>query len=171
LVKIPATLLLLGGLFYGTYWYLAIHLPDERREREDPIYAARVFTDYVQFHEVLATRAWHRRGAEPWDCTYAIVSLSENAPEVPPDLPTDRQDQLWYLAFGDTWVPTPAPQLDERTRDALGACAQYFTEDVNRRLAAAMAEPGSWHVIGSIGETVHIYSVPQRIAARVRYGD
>ena len=34
-----------------------------------------------------------------------------------------------------------------------------------------MADPGSHYIIGSVGETVHIYSAPQRIAARIRFGD
>ncbi len=170
LLKIPATLLLLGGLFYGVYWYLAVHLPDERRARDDPAYAEFVFGGYVAFEEVRESRRWHRHGADAYDCTYAIVSLRTDAPVEPPELPENRRDQPWYWAYGGDWLPTPAPPLG-RNRDAVGFCARYFSTGTNERLEAAMAQPGSWHIIGSVGETVHIYSAPHRIAARIRYGD
>jgi hypothetical protein len=81
LIKIPAALLLLGGLFYGIYWFLAVQLPDERRARDDPGHVERVFHDVLNYGAVLASRAWHRLGAEPLDCTFAIVSLPANAPQ------------------------------------------------------------------------------------------
>ena len=43
LVKIPTTLLTLGGLFFGIYCYLGVYLPDERRARDAPAYASAVF--------------------------------------------------------------------------------------------------------------------------------
>ena len=167
LIKIPAALLLLGGLFYGIYGFLAVQLPDERRARDDPGHADRVFHGVLDYEAVLASRAWHRRGAEPWDCTFAIVSLPANVPNDP----ATSTAQEWFLGFGGDWSETPAQPLGDTTRDALGFCAQYFGADVNQRLAAAMADPGSWYIISSVGETVHIYSAPQRIAARIRYGD
>lgn len=138
-IKIPATLLLLGGLFYGAYWYLAIHLPDQRRARDDPAYAGTVFRGILEFETVLASRRWHRRGAEAWDCSYAIVALPEGAALTPPDA-TDRD---WFVRFGGDWLPTPTSPLGETTRDAVGFCAQYFNEDLTFWLMAALAEPGS----------------------------
>ena len=35
LVKIPATLLVLGGLFYSVYWYLAVHLRPQVPEKSE----------------------------------------------------------------------------------------------------------------------------------------
>ncbi|MEX3014800.1 hypothetical protein [Gymnodinialimonas hymeniacidonis] len=167
LIKIPATLILLGGLFYGVYWYLAIHLPDERRARDDPVYADQVFAGVLDYDAVLASRAWHRRGAEAWDCTYAVVSLPEDASSEPPT----SDAEAWFLRYGGSWLETPMPPLADRTRDAVAFCARYFDDVLNTRLAYALTEGGSWHIIGSVGETVHIYSAPQRIAARIRYGD
>ncbi|WP_212702993.1 hypothetical protein [Thalassovita aquimarina] len=56
-------------------------------------------------------------------------------------------------------------------RRALRFCSQYFDDATNDRLFRALAEPGSWYVRGPVGEILYIYSLPQNIAARIRFGD
>ncbi|MCH2163354.1 MAG: hypothetical protein MK098_01695 [Marinovum sp.] len=55
----------LGVCIWGSF--------DARRDRDDPGYAERFFQDLVEVDEVLQSRMWHGPGAEPWDCSYAIV--------------------------------------------------------------------------------------------------
>jgi hypothetical protein len=67
--------------------------------------------------------------------------------------------------------PTPAAPLGESTRDALSFCARDWDQEFGERLAAAISSANSWYIRDPVGETVFVYSLPQRIAARVRFGD
>ncbi|MGH1354836.1 MAG: hypothetical protein ACRBBS_07145 [Thalassovita sp.] len=142
---------------------------------DDPAYATAVFEPIVPFAHVLASREYHLIGEDwpNWDCTYAIVELSPNAPETPPSRIEDSDGFLvnWRYRFGGDWLPTPKPPLPDNTRDALGFCAQYFDDDLIGRMEKALANPGSWFALGRVGETLFIYSLPQKVAARIRFGD
>lgn len=140
--------------------------------RQDAAYAATLFDGLVPYEGVDASRRWHpvlggRRG---WDCTYAIVTLAADAPAAPPA--GDGGDgRGWQFAFGGDWAPTPFPPLGDTTRDAVGTCRGDWPPEVASRIDAALAAPGSWYWTDGAGEQVHLYSAPQRLAARVRYGD
>ncbi len=61
--------------------------------------------------------------------------------------------------------------MSDTTRDAIETCARNWAPDTVKRITAALTEPGSFVIRDAVGETVFIYSKPQRIAARIRYGD
>jgi hypothetical protein len=155
--------LAVGGVGVFVLW------PAWRRAADDPPYAAQVFDGLVSYDRVLASRRWHRFGADAWDCTYAIVDLAETAPDLPPR--RDGDTTGWEFVWGGDWQPTPAEPLGDTTRDAVGTCAERLGAGTSARLETALSEPGSWYVRDSVGETVHVYSAAQRLAARIRYGD
>lgn len=135
----------------------------------EPSYAERVFAGILPFERVLADREWHPWGSFNWDCTWAVVDLSPDATLAPP---VRGRDGGWRLAFGDNgWLPTPLPPPRETTRDALEACARYWDPAIVLRLSSALEAPGSWASRDGVGENLHVYSVPEGIAARIRYGD
>ncbi|MCG7494825.1 hypothetical protein [Thalassobius sp. Cn5-15] len=142
---------------------------------DSPAYAEAVFERLLPFDRVLASRAYHLIDDDwpNWDCTFAIVELAADAPEAPPSrvMAEDGLNLGWRYVFGGSWEATPKTPLSPNTRDALGFCVQYFEAEVSQRLRSAMREPGSWYVLGPVGETLFIYSLPQRIAARIRFGD
>jgi len=130
-------------------------------------YASQVFAE-LPYDSVLASRRWHplRDGGGGWDCTFAVVHLPEVAPLVPPVLPASRQ---WYLKWGPRdWVATPGWAPCDNCRDAVAMCSGDLDADTAARLARALSEPGSWAQSDGAGETVSIYSAPERIAARIR---
>lgn len=156
---------ILGGLIWAAFFGRLEHL----RVSEDPGFAQEFFQGYLPFDSVLESRKWHPTNSFTWDCTYAIVELSEFAPDDPPFW-RDREEG-WQYRFGGSWQATPIAPLGSSTRDAIGFCAQYWPLELNERLKRATSEPGGWAIRGPVGETVYIYSVPERIAARIRFGD
>ncbi len=70
-----AALLLLVVLGIG----VLVLYPAFRRTMDDPGHAEKVFGDVLAHERVLASRRWHRFGAEAWDCTYAIVEIPKTA--------------------------------------------------------------------------------------------
>lgn len=136
---------------------------------ENRAYARAYFRDLLPSYSVLESRKWHPLLGGGWDCTYAIAELPPDAAAQPPA----RSGPVggWQLAWGGPWQPTPAPALGDTTRDALSFCSRYWPDGVTDRLQRALAEPGSYFERDGVGETLLIWSPPQRIAARVRYGD
>ncbi|MCY4178665.1 MAG: hypothetical protein OXC60_17200 [Litoreibacter sp.] len=136
---------------------------------DNPRYAHGVFAPIFPSFEVLESRRWHPLGAGGWDCTFAIVSLPFAAPVDPPQV---KNDVAWQFIWGgQEWEPTPMKPLGDTTRDAIDACTGYWSKATSDRLLAALRQPGSFVEVGPVGETVFVYSSPQRIAARIRYGD
>ncbi|MEM6595677.1 MAG: hypothetical protein AAF672_12885 [Pseudomonadota bacterium] len=136
---------------------------------DNPRYAHRFFTPIFASFEVLESKQWHPFGASGWDCSYAIVSLPES---VASDPPMPARGVSWQFRWGgENWEPTPMQPLGDTTRDAIDACSGYWSAEALERLRAALNAPGSFVLVGSVGETVFVYSKPQRLAARVRYGD
>jgi hypothetical protein len=131
-------------------------------------YAHGVFSGLVVIDDVLASRKHHPLFGETWDCTYAIVALTDAAPQRPP---SPKQITNWKYRFGGDWAPTPAPPLGDTTRDALSFCSEYFAADVASRLRTALTTPGSWYVRDGVGENLYIYAPKQDIAAKIRFGD
>lgn len=132
--------------------------------------AAKVVDGVVSYGAILASRGWHPLSAGlTWDCTYAAVDLADDAPEEPPT--RGRGEAEWRLAFGGEWQPTPAAPLGGATRDALSFRTRYWDQELGERLPAAISLADSWYLPDPVGETVFVYSLPQRIAARVRFGD
>ncbi|MCR8723203.1 hypothetical protein [Frigidibacter sp. ROC022] len=154
-------LALLGaGLLWG--------YPALRRLRDNPGYAEKLFAGVLEHDRVLASRRWHGWGAESWDCSYGIVELSDAAAPTPP---TAVSGDGWQFAYGGNWQASPAPPLNDTTRDALDFCSRYWDAALAGRLERALNTPGSWYIRDGVGETVFLYSVPERLAARIRYGD
>lgn len=136
---------------------------------QNRVHASQVFAD-VPYESVLASRRWHPwAGRDGWDCTFAVVRLPEKAPAAPPTPPRARE---WYLEWGQgNWVATPGWAPCDNCRDAVAMCSQDFEQDITAQLLSALSAPGSWAQSDGVGETVSIYSAPQRIAARIRFGD
>lgn len=136
---------------------------------DDANYAAAVFDGVVAYDRVIASRRWHLEPAEPWDCTFAIVQLSDAAAETPDEPSVD--EVAWYLSWGGDWQVTPADHPGWQNRDAIRECAHNWSPEVETKLLMAIAEPGSWYAHDGIGDVVYVYSLKQRIAARIRLGD
>ena len=138
-------------------------------ERENRSYADELFGPILPYGEVLESRRWHRLGERAWACTYAIVALTDAAPAEPPQTLPDTH---WQYVFGpDPWLPTPTATLGDTTRDALGHCATEWSTPTAEKILLAAREPESFYQRDSVGETVFLYSIPQGIAARIRFGD
>lgn len=133
----------------------------------DPEYAPDVFSGNIEYDKVLASKKSHPLGELNWDCTYAIVQLSSNAPSIPPSFNSGN----WRYKFGGQWAPTPIPDLYKNTRDAVLFCRKYFSDEINQRIEIALINSGSWYIRDAVGETIYIYSPIEKIAARIRFGD
>ncbi|MCG7622379.1 hypothetical protein MHM97_03275 [Epibacterium sp. Ofav1-8] len=170
LIKGMANVVLTLAFFYGCGWWLLVGQPERLRAREDPVYAEELFSGLLPVEQVLQSRKWHRRGAEPWDCTYAIVRLQAPVPDQPPT--REWQNDLgWQYQFGGDWSPTPAAPLKATTRDALEFCGKYWPTELYTALKYARDSAGSWFDRDRIGETLYLYAPRQRLAARIRFGD
>lgn len=142
------------------------HVWSERvRDRDHPHFAATDFADRVSFTAVRATRAWHPRDARPQDCTFAIVDLDLPGPDPAAD------DTAWQTRWPGGSHRTPADHPGHTNRDALLGCAKAFDEETNRKLRAAVTEPGSSYAGDSVGEDVYVHSAPRGMAADIRHGD
>lgn len=125
-------------------------------------YANKVFANTVDYDKVLASRKWHW---QTFGCSYAIVSLKEGASYSPPN--------TWLV--NETWSKTPVrltrPIHHDDTTNSISFCVTKgkFSLDVAAGLQAAVRYPGSYYI--HLGETLLLYSEPQKIAAVVRYGD
>ncbi|PTX56277.1 hypothetical protein C8N43_0932 [Litoreibacter ponti] len=163
ILRIGLFLLLPVLVFYGCH--------AKRALVDNPAYASEVFAPVFPAFEVLESRRWHRLGGEAWDCTYAIVAPPADMPEHPP-AHARKDTPPWYLRWGDgAWQATPMADPPDGTRDAITGCMPYWSDEVAQRIEAAITREGSHVIIGPVGETVYVYSKPQRIAARIRFGD
>ncbi len=133
----------------------------------NPRYAEQVFADLVPYDDVLASKKWHGIGDEPRACTYAIVSLRSDAGFDPPT--AEQAD--WRLVFAGDWKPTPDKSLDDAVRDPATVCRDEWSEETGKRLIHALKAPGSWYWRDGMRETIYIYSQPEHLAARIRWGD
>ncbi|MBT8411561.1 MAG: hypothetical protein KJP02_07180, partial [Octadecabacter sp.] len=82
-----------------------------------------------------------------------------------------RSDLGWQFAWGEDWQPTPAPELGDTTRDAIGFCARRLPDGLGQRLQTALDTEGSLFMRDGVGETVMIYAPAHGLAARIRFGD
>ena len=125
-------------------------------------YASKEFANTVVYDKVLASRKWHWQTS---GCSYAVVSLKEGASHSPPD--------TWL--GNETWSKTPVrltrPIHHDDTTNPISICVTEgaFSSEVADRLQTAVRNPGSYCI--QLGETLLLYSEPQKIAAVVRYGD
>ena len=147
---------------------LLVLWPAARRVLDDPGYAAQVFDGLLPYDRVLASRRWNPPFAG-WGCTFAVVELGEDAPAAPVSRGADEAG--WSFARGGDWQPTPAAPLKDTTRDAIDACAGDIGAEATAKIAAALSREGSWYLRDPVGETVHVYSPLEGVAARIRYGD
>ena len=133
----------------------------------------RYASDYFSFMPVeksLESRKWH---FETLACTYAVVSITEDAPHEPP--------AQWLENI--TWSEAPLKFKESvgshDCRNLICECQQNWQESNYGKLNRALSQPGSYYYLTGqtapydrIGQAVlFIYSKPERIAARVRYGD
>lgn len=135
-----------------------------KNEVDNYRYAAHYFSK-IAYEKVLESREWHPIfEGMGHNCTYAIVSLPKDAPEMPPS--------EWKPHFGE-WEKTPL--RPNAIPDALGYCEHHWSTDAPSRLHAALTEAGSysgWKEGQSPdGMYLYIYSAPYRVAAYIRYGD
>jgi len=131
-------------------------------------HASRVFAQ-VPYDHVIASHRWHPLGGgHPFDCTYAIVALLPDAQATPPDLPR----RSFPLDWGGTWEATPV-SLDRLPGNGETGqrhiCERQLSSDTWDRIEAALTTPGSW--VSCDYETLSLYSAPQGLAMRFRYGD
>ena len=153
-------LLSLAVLGYFAFYGLAAMV-------SNPRYAEQVFAGLLPYDDVLASKKWHAIGDEPRACTYAIVSLPSDAGIDPP---TGKQAD-WRLVFAGDWKPTPERSIDGAARDPATVCSDEWSEETGQRLIHALEKPGSWYWRDDDRETVYIYSQPEHLAARIRWGE
>lgn len=170
MIKGIANVALTLAFFYGCGWWLFVGHMDHLRRTEDPGYAAELFAGLAPVDEILASRKYHQKGSEPWDCTYAIARLGPDAPVIPPTRAWDNE-LGWQYAFGGEWKGTPALPLARNARDAFGFCEKYWSKPLAKELDKAMANAGAWYSRSGSSELVFLYAPEQRLAARVRFGD
>ncbi len=138
----------------------------------NPRYASEVFAPHFPNAPTLESRRHHGLMADWIDCTYAIVELPQDAPAAPPDSASSSKNRAWHLQYGGPqWQPTPMPAQSERAALTFDACLSYWSRDTAGQVRAAISAKGSFVLTPGIGETVFLYSKPQGIAARIRYGD
>jgi hypothetical protein len=131
---------------------------------QDVTHAGKVFANRVAYEDVLASRRWHGLADVP-GCTYAVVSLKDDASRSPPDSWLERE----------RWARTPvrldSPVPHGRTTNPVSVCVEEgrFPAEVAARLQEAVGESGSYYI--HVGETLLVYSARQRVAAVVRHGD
>lgn len=137
----------------------------------DEGYAQKVFGGVVPYAQVLAERrSFAVLGG--WGYTFAIVALPPAAPVSPPDRRDGRSwNTDWGPALGEGWSPTPLPPLSDNTRGAVGVCQDYWPAETEVAIVTALETKGTFAWRDGVGETVMLYSAPQGIAARLRYGD
>lgn len=169
LLRGVANVCLTFAFFYGVWWYLFTWMPENDRQTFDPIYARDVFAARLPVAEVLATRRFHAKDAETWDCTYATVRLGPDAPLQPPTW-QDRE-MGWRFRFGGEWVDSPRAELPVNHSDHIDACAEYWPIELFTELKDTLYSPGAWFVHGQYTDTLYLYSNERRLAALIRFGD
>ncbi len=158
------------AFFYLVGWWIFVGYMDRLRSIEDPLYATELFGSFMPVSDVLASRKWHARDSEPWDCTYAIVTLAGEQPHNPPT--RERDNALgWMYTYGGNWQASPAAPLGENHRDALDFCSKYWSPELLDTLKTALYSSGAWFARDRVGETLFLYAPKQRLAARIRFGD
>lgn len=163
------------AVFAGIFTFLGVGWGEvqdlHNKWADSPIYAEQVFGELVPVSRVLASRRYHHWGPDwpNWDCTFAVVELAEDAPELP--VTSEQNAENWKLSFGGTWLETPAAAFENDAFDAVDLCEKNWPIEVRSRVALAMSEPGSWYIRNRLGDVVFIYSKFHGLAARIRFGD
>lgn len=138
---------------------------------QDQVYAKKYFRN-IAHQQVLESRKW-LPGNVIFGCTYAIVSLQNNASLEPP--------KQWLP--GITWYRTPLRfKKDARNfscRNIICNCKKDWNPEIYRSLTRALNQPGSFYYTNRGGPpydelsqgVLYIYSKTENVAARVEYGD
>lgn len=153
LISLPAL------AYFGLHFWIAVF--------SNPNYASEVFDGVVRYSGVLASKKWSSIGDEAEACTYALVDLGLDPEAEPPRGAASD----WRLVYAGDWLPTPDGTLSADEPNPIVVCKGEWTEETAARVAAALSQPGSWYWRDAEGEAVFIYSVPEHIAARIRWGD
>jgi hypothetical protein len=113
----------------------------------------------LEYREVLASRRWRPTFGSHFDCTYAVVSLPDDANPDPP-------------ATGVEWSTTPPaiPRTREAWQDPLAVCDSLPSEAATQ-LRAAVEGVGSYYWPNGTGTLLYVYSKPHGLAASIGYGD
>lgn len=128
---------------------------------QNRIHADDYFSGVVRYDEVLASRRWHPLNGEPFDCTYAVVSLIQNADVQPPS--------RWLYRESIDWSKTPVV-TPSNSVNILSSCLNKFAPKTSLRLETAAKNNNSYYMrLGN--DTIYLYSKEQNIAAYIRYGD
>jgi hypothetical protein len=130
-IALFGTLISLPLVAIATFWLYAHFI-------ENPRFARLSFENTLEIDKVLASRRWHW-GAHPWGsfysgCAYAIVSLPDTAPIVPP--------QSWSVP----WTQTPV-RISNGRHDALEECLYLWSDDLGHRLIRIHDSPGAHYAI------------------------
>jgi hypothetical protein len=161
------------------------------RERENKIYAERVFERVVAFDQVLASKQWMAftleqlspayelgrmgGGGGEMFCQFAVVNLTAVALSSPPETSAEQSQLQMRPPFNFTgdWLPTPAPSLEDGESSFGHPCATEVGETVMSRMVAALAFEGSWWHgdAAAVNGVLYVYSKPQNLAVRLYYGD
>lgn len=163
------------AVFAGIFAFLGVGWGEvqgwHNKWADSPEYAEQVFAELVPIDRVLASRRYHHWGPDwpNWDCTFAVVELATDAPELP--VTSDKNATNWKLAFGGAWLETPAAPFENDAFDAVDFCEANWPAEVRDRVALALAEPGSWYIRSRLGDVIFLYSKFHGLAARIRFGD
>lgn len=165
--RVLLQLMLAAGVLYSSATFAAFGLSFSwlsERAQEDAEYADRVFQGVVSYDDVVASRRWHHENN--W-CTFAIVTLSDDADANPP---IAQRKGGWDMTFGSQdWTPTPGPPLAPKGDDQWSMCRAALHADLFERINAALLAPGGFWRMAR--DTVFVYSPTERLAIRMREGD
>jgi hypothetical protein len=160
------------------------------RDRDNALYAERVFQGIVAFDEVLASGQWQPFQLEQLSpafelgligggggerfCRFAVVRLSDEAPTSPNPVQTEGYDRAPPMfSFQGDWQPTPGPPLSGIETSSLHNCERQIGSGVVDEMADALIKAGGWWhgTPGGHDGVLHVYSKPQGIAFRLYFGD
>jgi hypothetical protein len=160
------------------------------RDRDNALYAERVFEGVVAFDEVLASRQWPPFRSEQLSpafelgqigggggerfCRFAVVRLSDEAPSSPYPVQTEDHDRAPPMfSFQGDWQPTPGPALSGIETNLLHNCERQIGSGVAAEMSDALIVAGGWWhgTPGGHDGALHVYSKPQGIAFRLYFGD
>ncbi|MES2916921.1 MAG: hypothetical protein V4753_17570 [Pseudomonadota bacterium] len=148
------------------------------RDHENLVYADSVFSGVVQYERVLASRRWHDfLGSDGYDCTYAVVELADEAPSSPPQMDPKQRNRIGNPGkraalqdFSGNWIETSGDFESTFGSSILRSCEHRLDSALYEKMVAALHTSGGW-TREQGNDRFWVYSVPTRLAFRLRYGD
>ncbi|MCF6443725.1 hypothetical protein [Nereida sp. MMG025] len=128
---------------------------------------------------ISGVRSYKPRHIGPYGCTYVLLRLEADAPEMPPKLTVSKWGPTASLEQDGGWQPTP--QLFPDSHGSAQYCFTGFPEKMDGvgidghadELLSVLQSQGAWVSFfgGGEGQYMALYSAEHRLAFRLRWGD